>query len=122
MHEITICESLLREVAKVAAANRAGRVDAIWICVGPLSGVEHGLLARAFEVARTGTLADRATLEIEVAPVTVWCSACGTETAVAPNALLCGACGTWKVQIRSGDELLLKRVELGEVAEAAALS
>jgi Zn finger protein HypA/HybF involved in hydrogenase expression len=37
---------------------------------------------------------------------------------VAPNALLCGKCSAWRVELKSGDELMLKRVELALDAEA----
>lgn len=120
MHELAICQSLLGEVERVAAQHGARTVTEVVVAVGPLAGVEPQLLERAFTIARAGTVADRAALEIETAPVVVWCKTCGTETAVAANALLCGGCGAWQVQLRSGDELLLKRVELADIAEAAA--
>jgi hydrogenase nickel incorporation protein HypA/HybF len=112
MHELSICRSLLAEVERAAAANNAVDVNEIVVAVGRLSGVEPPLLARAFEVARMGTIAEHALLKIETLPVIVWCKACGVETSAAANALLCGQCGTWQVDLKSGTELLLKRVEL----------
>jgi hydrogenase nickel incorporation protein HypA/HybF len=112
MHELSICQSLLREVERTAVANGAAAVTGIVVAVGPLSGVEASLLARAFAVARMGTLAERATLDVENTPVIVRCRSCGAETAVPANALTCGSCGGWQVEVTSGDELLLKRVEL----------
>lgn len=116
MHELSICGSLLREVERAARAHGSREVTAIVVAIGPLSGVEAQLLARAFSVARIGTVAARAALKVETAPVVVWCAHCRIETAVAANALLCGRCGTWQVELKSGDELLLKRVELSDVA------
>ena len=112
MHELSICQSLLGEVERVAAANDATDVNRIFVAIGPLSGVEAPLLARAFDVARMGTIAEHALLEIETVPAVVWCKACAIETPVAANVLLCGRCGTWQVELKSGDELLLTRVEL----------
>lgn len=120
MHELSICQSLLREVERVASAHGSDEIYTITVSVGPLSGVEAGLLGRAFDVARAGTIADRAELRIETAPVMVWCSACEIETPADANALLCGRCHSWQVELRAGDELLLKRVELAERAGAAA--
>ncbi len=51
-------------------------------------------------------------LEIESLPVQVCCQACGTVSDVPPNRLLCGTCAGWRVDLVSGDELLLTRVEL----------
>ncbi len=110
MHELSVTQALLRQVEQIALQHESRDVVSITLSIGPLSGVEAPLLARAFTIARAGTVAEDASLEIEVAPVSVWCRACDAETEVAPNALLCGTCGTWQVDLRSGTELLLKRV------------
>ena len=47
MHELSICQALIGQVEKVARENHAQRVVSIVIAVGPLSGVEPGLLERA---------------------------------------------------------------------------
>ena len=97
MHELADCQSLLREVERVASAHGNLDVTAIVVAVGPLSGVEAPLLTRAFSVARAGTIAEHAVLEIETMPVTVWCKDCGVQTEVRPDALRCGNCdaGRW---------------------------
>ncbi|HTW35747.1 MAG TPA: hydrogenase maturation nickel metallochaperone HypA [Rhizomicrobium sp.] len=120
MHELTICQSLLSEISRIAAQHGARAVTEIVVAVGPLSGVEPKLLERAFSVAQSGTIADRATLVFEETTVVVWCRDCQRETPVAANALLCGECGTWRVELRSGDEMILKRLELADIAEGAA--
>ena len=120
MHELSICQSLLSEVERAAAANDATEVNRIVLAVGPLSGVEAPLLARAFEIARMGTIAENAVLEVQKTPAVVWCKACALETQVAANALLCGSCGTWQVELRSGAELLLTRMELSGSASPVA--
>ena len=112
MHELSICQSLLEVVDRVATENDAADVREIVIAVGALSGVEAPLLARAFEIARIGTIAERAQLKIESSPAIVWCKVCAVETAAAANTLLCGQCGTWQVDLKCGTELLLKRIEL----------
>lgn len=120
MHELSICRSLLREVERVAAANGSAEVIAITVAVGPLAGVEPSLLQRAFGVARCGTIADGARLEVEAMPIIVRCEACAAETQATVNALRCGQCGTWQVEIMSGNELLLKRVDLAAAAQPVA--
>lgn len=112
MHELSVCQSLLRHIGRVAIAHKAARVTEVVVAIGPLSGVEAPQLARAFTIARAGTIADDATLMIDETPVVVWCQACEAQSEARPNALLCRRCGTWKVSLKSGDELLLKRVEL----------
>jgi hydrogenase nickel incorporation protein HypA/HybF len=120
VHELAICQSLLSEVERGVAPYGAREVIEIVVAFGSLSGIEPQLLERAFTVARCGTIADRARLRIELIPVVVRCRACATETTVAANALLCGKCGTWRVELKSGDEILLKRIELSDIVDAAA--
>ena len=112
MHELSICQGLLREVARVAAENDALAVDRIVLQVGGLSGVEPPLLERAFEVARAGTLAAAAELEIREGPVVVECSQCDARGEVAVNRLVCPGCGDWRVQVVEGEELLLLTLDI----------
>ena len=112
MHELSVCQALIGQVEKVARENDARRVVAIVIAVGPLSGVEAGLLEHAYPIAAAGTLAEHATLTVETVPVRVRCLSCGAETVALPNRLVCGDCGEWKVDVVAGEEMLLKRVEI----------
>ena len=121
MHELSICTALLRRV-EVLASNEAGRVSAVRVTAGPLSGVEPHLLVQAFRVARTGSKASTAELIIERAPVQIRCLGCGYETETAPNALACPACGSERTQLLSGDELLLTGIDLLEADAGLDLS
>ncbi|MCB1517386.1 MAG: hydrogenase maturation nickel metallochaperone HypA [Hyphomicrobiaceae bacterium] len=112
MHELSVCQGLIGQVERLAAEHKAERVTRILVLVGPLSGVEAPLLERAFTIARMGTLAEDAELEVHEMPVRVWCDACREETEASLNRLVCGKCGDWHVTLRSGDELLLKSVAL----------
>jgi hydrogenase nickel incorporation protein HypA/HybF len=112
MHELSVCQAMLDQVASVAADNRAERVNRVVVRIGPLAGVEPDLLAAAFPLARAGTVAEAAELVIERLPLRVRCESCGAETEAAPNRLVCGACGDWRTKLVSGDEMMLARVEL----------
>jgi hydrogenase nickel incorporation protein HypA/HybF len=114
MHELAVCQSLLREVDRVARENGSKSVTRMFVAIGPLSGIEAPLLERAFSIARLNTVAESAVLEIEQSEVIVWCDDCSKASTVRANKLLCAKCGTWKVSLKSGDELMLKRVELAD--------
>ena len=118
MHELSLCQGLLRQVEKVAAENRAAAVERILLRVGGLSGVEPPLLERAFEIAREGTIAAGAELEIEHGPVVVKCRQCGGSGQVPVNRLLCPNCGDWRVLVTQGEELLLLSMEITQAEEA----
>lgn len=112
MHELSICQALLDQVEKIAAAQGASRVERILLRVGPLSGVEAALLQHAYPLAAEGTCAEKAVLVIEHSEIRVACLECGAETPAVVNRLVCGDCGSFRTRLTSGDELILARLEL----------
>ena len=118
MHEMSICQSLLDQVERIAVEQNASRVDSIVLSIGPLSGVEPVLLNRAYEVARLQTLAENAELEIQTGPIVVECRSCGAKGEAEVNRLLCPSCGDWQVDLVQGDELLLLRLEVSGITDS----
>lgn len=112
MHELSVCQALMEQVARVAREQRAQRIVSVTVRIGPLAGVEPALLASAYPLASAGTLAADARLIIERSRVRVRCLECGAESDAESNRLLCATCGQWRVQVISGEELLLASVEL----------
>ena len=112
MHELSVCQGLMRQVDRIAAQNGATTVDRIVLKVGALSGVEPDLLKHAFTIAREGTVAANADLEIEHGPVRVSCTQCGAGGEAAVNRLVCPECADWRVDVTEGEELLLLSLEI----------
>lgn len=112
MHELAVCQGLMGQLEQLSEREHAQRITLIRLRIGPLSGVEPGLLRDAFPIAAAGSCAADAELRIEPAPVRVRCAQCGAETEARVNRLLCAACGDYRTQLISGDELLLVSVEL----------
>ena len=112
MHELAICQALLAEISAIAENRNAIAVVDIHVGVGPLSGVDPGLLADAFTIAAAGTIAESASLHLRTPQVRVRCGECEEETVASANKLVCGRCGNWRTTLVSGDELLLERVEM----------
>lgn len=122
MHELAVCQALIDQVERVARSENASRVLGIYLEIGPLSGVEAQLLEHAYPLAAHDTVAEDAQLIIDTAAVQVRCSNCDRQTDALPNRLICGVCGDWHVHVVSGDELLLKRVELEKTDPFAGMS
>ena len=112
MHELSICYALLEQLQGIATREGGGRVVDVTLRIGPLSGVEPELLARAFPLAVAGSLAEGARLRIDTQPVRVHCDDCGRDSDATPNRLTCGDCGGFHTHLISGDEMLLARLEL----------
>ena len=112
MHELSVCQGLMRQVDRIAAQNNATAVERIVLKVGALSGVEPDLLKHAFTIARQGTVAENAELEMLEGPVVVRCTQCGASGEAAVNRLVCPECSDWRVDVTEGEELLLLSLEV----------
>ncbi len=119
MHELSICQSIIDQVTEIALQNNARTVTKIIIQIGPLSGVEAPLLEHAFPIASAGSVAQDAVLETQLLPIRVRCNICSHENEARINQLLCSACGSWQTSLLSGDEMLLKSIELEKDEEAS---
>lgn len=114
MHELSVCLALIEQVERIGRENDAASVSRIILRIGPLSGVEAGLLRHAWPLARAGTIADRAELDIVDTDVRIRCTQCDTESTVPVNRLLCSNCGDFRTKVVSGDDLVLERLEFGD--------
>lgn len=115
MHELAICQALLTEITGISR-QVPGKIRKVTIQMGPLSGAEPALLARAYPIACAGTLAEGSELVIVETLVRVRCHACNAESEAKANRLLCAVCGEWRTELLGGDELLLQRVEIDSPA------
>jgi hydrogenase nickel incorporation protein HypA/HybF len=112
MHELSVCQGLMRQLEAIAVEQSAQSINRVLLQIGPLSGIEPALLQQAFPLASAGSIAEQAELVIETLPVRVECRQCGAVTRAEPNKLICAECGDWQTRLVGGDEMLLASVEL----------
>jgi len=112
MHELSVCQALIEQVEAVAREQNAARVLLIRLGIGPLSGVEPRLLEQAFYMARAGSIAADAELQVNSLPIQVSCRECGAISEAQAARLVCAVCGDWHTTLVSGDEPQLTQVEL----------
>lgn len=62
MHEISLCESILKIIEKQAEKNKFDRVVAVTLTVGDLSGASTEAMAFCFPLVAKGTVAEGAVL------------------------------------------------------------
>ncbi|HEY7155243.1 MAG TPA: hydrogenase maturation nickel metallochaperone HypA [Gemmataceae bacterium] len=112
MHELSIALSIL-DVAEEEAERQGGRVLAIHLRLGPLSGVVREALESAYALAREGTPLAGAKLLVEDVPLVVHCPACAADRAPpSVRELCCPACGAPTSKIVSGRELEVCALEI----------
>lgn len=113
MHELSIAVDLIDAAAERAREEGAQRIRAVYLRVGPLSGVVVRALRSAFDVAARGTPAEGAALDVEEAPVTVYCTSCRAEGEPADvYTFSCPVCGTPTPDVRSGRQLEVLALEI----------
>ena len=112
MHELGIVQSTLDCAVKSARTSGASRIHVLRMRVGVLTGIVPDALTFAFEIARQGTMAEAGSLEIELVPVSCWCSACKKEFSSPDLLYECPECHQLSNQLRKGRELEIVSVEV----------
>jgi hydrogenase nickel incorporation protein HypA/HybF len=112
MHELSIALGIL-DVAAQEAERHDGRVTAVHLKLGALSGVVKETLVSAYELAREGTPLERAELVVEEVGIVAHCPACDADRSPASlQDLRCPACGSPTPQIVRGRELEVVALEI----------
>jgi hydrogenase nickel incorporation protein HypA/HybF len=113
MHELSIALSIIDVAGEEAERQGAGKVHAVHLKLGPLSGVVKEALLGAFELAREGTPLAQASLIIEDIPVRGHCPRCDAEAdVVSIQEVCCAACGTPIARLVSGREMEVFALEI----------
>lgn len=108
MHELGITRNVVSIVEEHAHGQRVRRVA---LEIGKLSGVMAEAVRFCFDVCTENTLLAGAELEIVEPAGEVTCRRCGRQFTVQQLYELC-ECGSASLEIRSGDQLTVKEMEL----------
>ncbi len=111
MHELSVAMSLI-EAVEEEAQKHEGKVTAVHLRLGPLSGVIKDALLSAYGLACEGTTVS-APLIIEEVPIVVYCDKCkGVRTVASMQWICCPDCETPALEIIHGKELELVALEM----------
>lgn len=109
MHEL----SLIQGVIEICVQNSGGRrILEVTLEIGALSGVVPEALEFCFDAASRGSLLEGARLVIEQVAATGFCSSCGIVSPVETYFDPCPCCGAVALELRSGDEMRVKDLEV----------
>ena len=113
MHELSICRGLCTQLAELAREHGAEKIRRVEIEVGTLSNVVPELLGQAFTVMqeRVPLIAD-AELVIREVKLLAHCRDCDEDRELERFVFECPACGSARLDVRQGEDLLLRQVEL----------
>jgi hydrogenase nickel incorporation protein HypA/HybF len=112
MHELSIALSIL-DVVGEEAERHGGRIAAVHLRLGPLSGVARDALVSAYDLAREGTPFEGSELVVAEVPVTAYCPACdAVRTPASAQELCCPECGSATPEVLTGRELEVVALEV----------
>ena len=113
MHELSVALSIIEGAEEEVARQGGGRVYAVHIKLGPLSGVVKEALLFSYELACEGTALEGSSLLIEDIPLRIYCRCCrGEQSPVSLQRLECEQCGSPAERVTQGEELEVTALEL----------
>jgi hydrogenase nickel incorporation protein HypA/HybF len=113
VHELSIALSIVEGAEEEVQRQGGGRVCAVYLKLGPLSGVVRDALLFSYELACEGTSLEGSSLIIEEIPIRIHCDSCDAEgDPVSGQCLHCARCGNASCHVVAGDELDLTALEL----------
>lgn len=112
MHEMSIARNIVEIVEDVVRANGDPRVDRVHVAIGRMVGVVPDSLTFCFEAITSDTRLSGASLIIEPIPIRARCTDCGLTFEVESFAFRCDSCGGTSLDVESGDELLVRSIEV----------
>jgi hydrogenase nickel incorporation protein HypA/HybF len=114
MHEISLVRNIFRTLEE-EFPEKIEQVRGIFLTVGLLSNIQPVLMQTAFDaVLEDEPKYSNTSLHVEVLPILIKCTDCGTITEVHNYTFVC-ACGKPSNNIIQGQELMISKVEFEEV-------
>lgn len=108
MHEMAITQSVVDAVCEHAAGRR---VHSVRLEVGALCAIVPAAMEFCFGLATEGTVADGATLDVDVRPGAAQCRTCAAHFELSDSILLC-PCGSADVEVLEGRDLKILSMEV----------
>lgn len=111
MHELGLCDALLRMVRGIAAKEELTQVQKLTLEIGELSGVVPTYMYDCWTAVIDGTEFQDTALAIESVPGVARCLDCEEEFRVDLRSLRCPFCQSDKLMPISGQDMTLKEIE-----------
>ena len=114
MHELSLARDLLDSIER-NLGSEAARVVRVKISIGVATGIVSESLCFAFRVLAEGTRADGAELVIAAASARSLCGNCAILFEFDGMIGRCPTCGRLGGELLSGDEIILREIEVADV-------
>ena len=111
MHELALCDAMLKMVRQVVEDEELEGVNSITVEVGSLSGVVPRFIEDCWEAVIDGTEFENTVIKVESLIGTAKCLDCGAEFEADLNDLRCPECRGTKLTPLTGREMTIKEIE-----------
>ena len=112
MHEMSIAMSIVDAVEEKAKEEGWGKIIAVELEIGKLSGVETESLRFCFSAAAGSGMLEGARLDIREVQPEGECLDCGNRFPVEFHYAKCISCGSFRVDVVAGRELAIRSIML----------
>ena len=113
MHELSIALSIVDGVLEELDRQKPGKVEAVHLRLGRLSGVDKEALSFSYSLACEGTALANSRLLIEEVDIEIFCPVCGVDRPILSFPLLiCAECGATGDRVLRGGELEITAMEM----------
>ncbi len=112
MHELPITQRVCDLAVSEAERAGAAKVCRIFLKIGEYTDFVPDIIELYFELVSEGTVAEGAELSFETVPAVLWCPECQAERRGEKLRLRCPVCGSRRVELRSGREFYIDRMEI----------
>jgi hydrogenase nickel incorporation protein HypA/HybF len=116
MHEVSICQSILKTIEAEFEQKDLVNVREIHLKVGILSCIEPEVLKHVFTYIIIDTPFQNANLFVDLIDINATCENCGNNFKVEKYKFICPLCGEPVSNITEGKELLIHKIILEEPA------
>ncbi|MBF0154275.1 MAG: hydrogenase maturation nickel metallochaperone HypA [Magnetococcales bacterium] len=113
MHELSLAMAMVEQLQEILAREQVHKLLSVTVAVGALSGVDRGAFAFSFPLVVEGTPLAGVRLLIEETPLRLRCQECGEVSQPEEICLLhCAACASGRVEILSGQDFVIRSLEV----------
>ena len=112
MHELSLAESVLQIIEETAVTKGFRQVRSVVLEIGQLATIEADAMRFCFDAVVRGSVAEGALLEIVEVPSCGWCAQCAETVPMSDLLSCCPNCGFHRLQLKGGQEMRLKSLEV----------
>lgn len=112
MHELSVTQGIFDIVLKQAEAAHAGKITAINLVIGEMTGVVGDCVQFYMDFMTKGTIAEGARVSVKSVPAQAQCRKCLHIFEIGQSQWTCPECGHRGLEIVAGKELLVESIDV----------